>query len=114
MSSQGQGERLYTEEDLVGNKNELIKLVQRQQSKWPEEKFQPSKVTVPKLKSTLLDPTYDFTTNKPRVTSPHPSKSGSRSSVNPGTPKTITINSHETPAPNPVPQGPSPHAVEVG
>ncbi|KAJ7501698.1 hypothetical protein B0H11DRAFT_1908128 [Mycena galericulata] len=56
----------------------------------PQEK-KASKVTVPNIKSVLLNPSYGFTTNKPRVTSPHPPKSGSRSSVTPQTVATAPL-----------------------
>ncbi|KAJ7914009.1 hypothetical protein B0H13DRAFT_1873354 [Mycena leptocephala] len=69
------GERPYQEDDLTGNKDSLVKLVQRQIAKWPGPgKFQPSKVKVALIKSTLLDPTYGFTTNKPPVVFLHPPK----------------------------------------
>lgn len=59
----------------TGNKESLVKLVQRQIAKWPGPgKFQPSKVKVALIKSTLLDPTYGFTTNKPAVVFLHPPK----------------------------------------
>ncbi|KAJ7189647.1 hypothetical protein GGX14DRAFT_608718 [Mycena pura] len=107
-----QSERPYTEQDLVGNKNYLIKLVQRQQARWPGDKFQPSKVTVANLKSALLDPIYGFTTNKPPVTSPHPSKSDSRSSVNLGGSQTVIINNPQSPDPIEFVHAPSLGAME--
>ncbi|KAJ7445608.1 hypothetical protein FB451DRAFT_1412638 [Mycena latifolia] len=74
-------ERPYVVADLNGNKDSLIKLVQRQQSKWPHAKFHKSKVTVAALKSALLDPTYGFTTNQPLVSSPGPPRSTSHSAL---------------------------------
>ncbi|KAJ7820576.1 hypothetical protein B0H14DRAFT_2599874 [Mycena olivaceomarginata] len=69
------GERPYQADDLTGNKDSLVKLVQRQIAKWPGPgKFQPSKVKVALIKSTLLDPTYGFTTNRPPVVFLHPPK----------------------------------------
>ncbi|KAJ7154431.1 hypothetical protein C8R43DRAFT_1126508 [Mycena crocata] len=57
-------ERSYVESDLTGTRNDLIKLVQRQQTKW-NGKFNKSRVTVAQLKSALLDSNYGFTTNNP-------------------------------------------------
>ncbi|KAJ7928197.1 hypothetical protein B0H13DRAFT_1860642 [Mycena leptocephala] len=69
------GERPYQEDDLTGNKDSLVKLVQRQMAKWPGPgKFQSSKAKVALIKSTLLDPTYSFTTNRPPVIFLHPPK----------------------------------------
>jgi hypothetical protein len=68
----------------TGNKDSLVKLVQRQIAKWPGPgKFQPSKVKVALIKSTLLDPTYGFTTNRPPVVFLHPLK-GNGSAATPG------------------------------
>ncbi|KAJ7265046.1 hypothetical protein C8J57DRAFT_1511611 [Mycena rebaudengoi] len=60
-------ERPYVKADLEGkgNKTRLVKMVQRQLAKWPEDKFYASKITVAQLKSALLDPVYGFTTNQP-------------------------------------------------
>ncbi|KAJ7216154.1 hypothetical protein C8J57DRAFT_1538119 [Mycena rebaudengoi] len=60
-------EHPYVKADLEGegNKTRLVKMVQRQLAKWPEDKFYASKVTVAQLKSALLDPVYGFTTNQP-------------------------------------------------
>ncbi|KAJ7111074.1 hypothetical protein C8R44DRAFT_742846 [Mycena epipterygia] len=73
-------ERPYNKSDLLstertGNKAALVSLVQRKQNKWLNAKFTHSKVTVAELKAALLDPTYGFTTNKPPVAAPHPSRS---------------------------------------
>ncbi|KAJ7930681.1 hypothetical protein B0H13DRAFT_1858494 [Mycena leptocephala] len=78
------GERPYQEDDLTGNKDSLVKLVQRQIAKWPGPgKFQPTKTKVALIKSTLLDPTYGFTTNRPPVIFLHPSK-GTGGTATPG------------------------------
>ncbi|KAJ7213566.1 hypothetical protein GGX14DRAFT_563884 [Mycena pura] len=79
MSSRG--ERPYTDADLTGNKTALIKLVKRQEHKWPGKKFHPSKASVSEIKTNLLDPTYGFTTNKPPVIALHPPKSNRLGSV---------------------------------
>ncbi|KAJ7931865.1 hypothetical protein B0H13DRAFT_1857518 [Mycena leptocephala] len=106
MSSQGQGERPYAEAALIyfgtGNKNELIKLVQRQISKWPgPKKSQPTRGTIPRIKAALLDPTYGFSTKKPPVASPHPPKSGSgRGPTTSVVPETIATPPLDTPAVN--------------
>jgi hypothetical protein len=61
----------------------LVKLVQRQQTKWPRThgKFQPSRVTIAQLKSALLDPVCAFTTNNPPVMAPYPPKSTGQSTT---------------------------------
>jgi hypothetical protein len=68
----------------TGNKDSLVKLLPRQIAKWPGPgKFQPSKAKVALIKSTLLDPTYGFTTNRPPVVFLHPLK-GNGSAATPG------------------------------
>ncbi|KAJ7230051.1 hypothetical protein GGX14DRAFT_582062 [Mycena pura] len=79
MSSRG--ERPYTDTDLTGNKTALIKLVKRQEHKWPGKKFHPSKASVSEIKTNLRDPTYGFTTKKPPVIALHPPKSNRLGSV---------------------------------
>ncbi|KAJ7227028.1 hypothetical protein GGX14DRAFT_417860 [Mycena pura] len=92
------GERPYTEADLTGNKSSPIKFVQRQMSKWPgERKFQPTKVTVPELKSALLDPAYGFTTNQMLVQSPRPPKLNTRQTGAVGRPSTVVNQRVEAP-----------------
>ncbi|KAJ7221360.1 hypothetical protein GGX14DRAFT_669435 [Mycena pura] len=92
------GERPYTETDLTGNKSSLVKFVQCQMSKWPgERKFQPTKVTVPELKSALLDPAYGFTTNQTLVQSPRPPKLNTRQTGAVGRPSTIVNQRVEAP-----------------
>ncbi|KAJ7718504.1 hypothetical protein B0H14DRAFT_2643327 [Mycena olivaceomarginata] len=68
------GERPYNQDDCDVKKPELVKMVQRQQAKWPTSKFIPSKATVADMTAVLLDPKSGFTTNKPLITSPHPPK----------------------------------------
>ncbi|KAJ7162484.1 hypothetical protein C8R46DRAFT_1283444 [Mycena filopes] len=74
-------ERPYNEDDLKVNKPALIKMVQRQQSKWPTAKFNSFKATVADITAALLDPNNGFTTNKPLITSPHPAKHARNKSV---------------------------------
>ncbi|KAJ7269116.1 hypothetical protein C8J57DRAFT_1227855 [Mycena rebaudengoi] len=76
-------ERPYEEDELPTAKMALVKLVQRQQTKWPRThgKFQPSRVTIAQLKSALLDPVCAFTTNKPPVMAPYPPKSTGQSTT---------------------------------
>jgi hypothetical protein len=62
-------------------KPELVKMVQRQQAKWPTSKFIPSKATVANITAVLLDPKNGFTMNKPLITSPHPPKHARDKSV---------------------------------
>ncbi|KAJ3756085.1 hypothetical protein EV360DRAFT_72297 [Lentinula raphanica] len=58
-------ERSYVHAELSGlNKAELIKLVERQITKWPSQQpFHRSQVRVKELKAALLDPSNGFTTN---------------------------------------------------
>ncbi|KAJ7844586.1 hypothetical protein B0H14DRAFT_3455444 [Mycena olivaceomarginata] len=75
------GERPYNQDDCNVKKPELVKMVQRQQAKWPTSRFIPSKATVADITAVLLDPKNGFTTNKPLVTSPHPPKHAHDKSV---------------------------------
>ncbi|KAJ7828523.1 hypothetical protein B0H13DRAFT_1917016 [Mycena leptocephala] len=74
--------------------------------------FQPSKVTVSKLQSVLLDPTYGFTTNEPLVDSPHPGKSSGRASgaqpKNPAASGSSVPPVPDQPPPRPEPSSPGP------
>ncbi|KAJ7751580.1 hypothetical protein B0H14DRAFT_3513151 [Mycena olivaceomarginata] len=76
------GERRITR--MIGGnvkKPELVRMVQRQQAKWPTSRFIPSKATVADITAVLLDPKNGFTTNKPLITSPHPPKHARDKSV---------------------------------
>ncbi|KAJ7468857.1 hypothetical protein B0H11DRAFT_2238707 [Mycena galericulata] len=88
-------ERPYVEADLPTSKAALIKLVQRQQSKWPEAKFHVSRVTIAQLRSALLNRNNGFTTNEPLPLSPHPPKSTGRKEGSAETPRPIPTTSHE-------------------
>ncbi|KAJ7897794.1 hypothetical protein B0H13DRAFT_1884561 [Mycena leptocephala] len=93
------GERPYQEDDLTGNKDSLVKLLPRQIAKWPGPgKFQPSKAKVALIKSTLLDPTYGFTTNRPPVVFLHPLK-GNGSAATPVENSPPSPSHEENPAP---------------
>ncbi|KAJ7178268.1 hypothetical protein C8R46DRAFT_1029754 [Mycena filopes] len=90
-------ERPYNQHDLNAVKRpELVKMVQRQLSKWPEPKFNQSKATVAQMSQALLDPKNGFTTNVPLIISPHPPKGASSRPV--ATPE-------RQPSLSPVPQG---------
>ncbi|KAJ7873647.1 hypothetical protein B0H14DRAFT_3438208 [Mycena olivaceomarginata] len=75
------GERPYNQDDCNVKKPELVRMVQRQQAKWPTSRFIPSKATVADITTVLLDPKNGFTTNKPLITSPHPPKRACDKSV---------------------------------
>ncbi|KAJ7720339.1 hypothetical protein B0H16DRAFT_1738875 [Mycena metata] len=91
------GERPYNDDDVNVTKPSLVRMVQRQQSKWPEQKFSPSRVDVKKLKETLLDPKNGFTTNEPLISSKLPPKTHHHDSA---PPKQPPANSPEPEIPN--------------
>ncbi|KAJ7614942.1 hypothetical protein FB45DRAFT_1109289 [Roridomyces roridus] len=61
-------ERPYTEADLTGLKrDDLVRLVQRQQDKWPSGKFQKHKTNMKQMAEALTGPGSLFTTNEPNA-----------------------------------------------
>ncbi|KAJ7806935.1 hypothetical protein B0H14DRAFT_3146537 [Mycena olivaceomarginata] len=82
------GERPYTKDDLNVRRADLVRMVQRQLSKWPpKSKFSQSKATIAEMTAMLLDPNNGFTTNKPLIISPHPPKGSRSKSVPAATPE---------------------------